>query len=271
MKSIFFVTILLTFSANAQSEKLRAISDAKKILINGANHFCYLKNGKKQTLVNSKFVNTKKACEHAGMFASLSDIENKSSCEEVVDRFLEKRGLGTIGKPSTKVGKSVFNKDQVTKLPEINLKTQDGETVSSKANEKESVTNWSLTVESGWQIPMFESALMAISEINKGSYSRTYNFELMGGVCVLRSIDSSFLPEGKKEATRKSESLSQFDCQSISQTYLSEQGRVDLGQNSKISAENALKGYVCSESIALFNGPRNVKERIFHKREKGDR
>lgn len=236
-----------------------------KILINSANHFCYSKDGKLQTLMGSNFKNTKAACEHAGMFSSISDIENKSGCKEVADSFLEKRGLGTIGKPSGKVRESAFNKDQSTNLPEINLKTKDGDRVTSKAVEKSDMTRWTLTVESGGQIPMFESPPMNFLKINKGFYSRTYNFEIVGEVCVLRSIVSSFLPNGKNESVKDSESLSQSKCQSIIRSYYRELDQMDRGKSSNLSAEDSLKGHICSESIALFNEPQIKNRKIIFK------
>jgi len=204
------------------------------------------------------------------LFGELNEIPNNLNCAEFANRFLEKRGLGNLKKPST----LVTTKDPVSYsksgLPTFQFNMSgDSKTAvyaSSGFNKEAQEETWTLAVVASKNVPSFEPTAEMTSavkselkdRIQDGEYHRWYRFRVVNNVCVLDKVAVEFTPKAPKGEQnsvkyRTSERvLTQSEC-----AYASPQIH---GKNFQKSFRvrqgvDILDPWICNESIASFNQP----------------
>lgn len=205
-----------------------------------------------------------KSCKAEGLVHDISLLHNGTNCTQFSNKFLSARGLGSIGKPSDKVRAANFGK--ANGVPEFNVEGKNGDRVSSKAIVKNIGTNWTLTIESQYDVPALEQGFVTGKNIfNKGDYKRTYNFEVIGGSCVVRSIDIEFLPLGKNETVKSKATLTKSECEPLAKLYT--QRTESFTAKSDLIDGPSLNEFTCHESLALFSEPHNAKDSLLLKKD----
>lgn len=222
-------------------------------------HVCYENQGGNFNIVTIFSANNdhQKSCEAEGLVHDIVLLHNGINCGEFSNKFLSERGLGNVGKPSDKVRAANFRK--ADGIPEFNVEGKNGDRVSSKVIVKNIGTNWTLTIESQYDVPLSEQRFVTGKNIfMKGDYKRTYNFEVIGGSCVVRSIDTEFLPLGKNETVKSKVTLTKSECESFAKSYI--QRTESMTAKSDLIDGSSLNEFTCYESLALFSEPHNAKD-----------
>lgn len=204
------------------------------------------------------------------LFGELNEIPNNLNCAEFANRFLEKRGLGNLKKPSALVTTKEPASYSKSGLPtfQFNMSGDPKTAVyaSSGFSKETQEETWTLAVVATKNVPSFEPGAEMTpavkSELNdrilEGEYHRWYRFRAVNNVCVLDKVDVEFTPKAPKGEQnsvkyRKSERiLTQRECAYASPQIHGENFHKSFRVRQGV---DILDPWICNESIASFNQP----------------
>jgi hypothetical protein len=214
--------------------------------------------------------NKRKACEAGAhrsscesqkvgvpLYASLNDIQNRKSCEDVANDFLQTRGLGRLDKPAANIQTTIPYEKSGSGLPKFQFKVNPAPSeniyASESVDQATKQTNWTLKVMSSTNVPSFEQKLtLGVNgeRVQKGEYTRTYNFKVIDNICVLSNVESSFLGTGQQYT--ESDYLDKNNCHYMAQTIHGENYSKSVNKRPVLAN---MGNFLCSEMVGLYNAP----------------